>query len=140
MDDTDYIVLYAKPGQSGETAFILPQSPKVKTSDSSVVSSFSNDTLLLNYTLSGLKVVDITSGAAKIRVLLMDRDTAGQWHTPILPGKENWSNYFSIGSNSSILVGGPYLVREASVLESTLLLVGDVIVSEVVKTHCTPEW
>jgi hypothetical protein len=127
MNDTDYIVLYAKAGQSGETSFILPEAPgQITASNPSINITSDGTALTLNYALSGLDVVDLTfssSSSMNVKIILMDRDTAGKWHAPILANDDPFGNFFSIGSNETVLVGGPYLVREASVVDSTLAVV-----------------
>ncbi|CAE6444221.1 unnamed protein product [Rhizoctonia solani] len=54
-------------------------------------------------------------------VLFADSDTAGNFWAPVLApqGKDSlmepnpYANFFQFGTNSSVLVGGPYLVRDA---------------------------
>jgi hypothetical protein len=134
LEDVEYLILYAKRGQEGETALsfgsLSPNSSvNAISNDPNLSQTFSNGILTLNYVLDGLKVVNITLPSssttknATLRILLMDRDTAGAWHAPVLTGVGNWGNYFSIGSNTSIFVGGPYLVRDASIKGSILSIV-----------------
>ncbi|KAJ7483608.1 glycoside hydrolase family 35 protein [Mycena latifolia] len=58
-------------------------------------------------------------------VLFADSVTAATFWAPVLPGAGAFGSYWAIGSNASVLVGGPYLVRNASISGSTLALVGD---------------
>ncbi|KAF7978651.1 hypothetical protein HWV62_45164 [Athelia sp. TMB] len=60
-------------------------------------------------------------------VLFADTDTAGTFWNPVIPASPDteFSNYWQLGSNTSILVGGPYLVRNATVSGSNLALTGD---------------
>ncbi|KAJ7810575.1 galactose-binding domain-like protein [Mycena leptocephala] len=58
-------------------------------------------------------------------VLFADSATATTFWAPVVPGKSTFGNYWAIGSNSSVLVGGPYLVRNATISGSRLALVGD---------------
>jgi len=56
----------------------------------------------------------------------MQKETALNWHAVDLPGHGNYANYFNFGTNSSVLVGGPYLIRSASLIGNTILsLTGD---------------
>ena len=60
-------------------------------------------------------------------VLYADSGTAGTFWSPTLAGdqRDPFANFWSIGTNSSILVGGPYLVRSAELTGTTLALRGD---------------
>ena len=62
-------------------------------------------------------------------VLFGDSDTAGTFFSPVIPASEkgDFSHYWQFGSNASVLVGGPYLVRNATISEdgSALSLWGD---------------
>ncbi|KAK6984994.1 glycoside hydrolase family 35 protein [Favolaschia claudopus] len=58
-------------------------------------------------------------------VLFADSATAATFFAPVIPETSSFGNYWSIGSNSTVLVGGPYLVRNATVSGSRLALVGD---------------
>jgi hypothetical protein len=60
-------------------------------------------------------------------VLYSDADTAGTFWSPEIPANDSveFANYWQFGTNSSILVGGPYLVRNATIAGSTLALRGD---------------
>ncbi|KAJ7644336.1 glycoside hydrolase family 35 protein [Roridomyces roridus] len=127
IDDTDYIIFYALPGQTGETSFILNGQEAIAdlTGLSGVASSSVNGTLVLDYSLNGTVFVPITLGESKIVAILLDKDTANQWHAPVIPGSGNFGNFFSVGSNETVLVSGPYVVRTAEITGNTLLLTGD---------------
>ncbi|KAI9452442.1 glycoside hydrolase family 35 protein [Russula earlei] len=59
-------------------------------------------------------------------VLVSTSYTAGIFFAPILSGIGPHANYWQIGTNSSVLVGGPHLVRNASLgADGTLALNGD---------------
>ena len=60
-------------------------------------------------------------------VLFSDTDTTDTFWCPVLPGdsSKDFGSYFQFGSNESVLVGGPYLVRSARISGSTLALRGD---------------
>ncbi|KAF7346101.1 Beta-galactosidase [Mycena sanguinolenta] len=77
------------------------------------------------YTLSGSSFVPITLGSANIVAIILDKATANQWHAPIIAGPGPFGNYFSIGSNETVLVSGPYVLRNASIASNTLSLTGD---------------
>ncbi|KAJ6552812.1 glycoside hydrolase family 35 protein [Mycena capillaripes] len=58
-------------------------------------------------------------------ILFADSVTAATFWAPVIPGKSAFGNYWAIGSNTTVLVGGPYLVRNATISGSQLALVGD---------------
>ncbi|KAJ7645563.1 glycoside hydrolase family 35 protein [Mycena polygramma] len=126
IDDTDYIILYAPSGQTGETSFLFDSAPTVKLAGASgVTSAYSNGTLVLSYTLNGTTFVPITLGNTRIVALLLDKQTANQWHAPVIAGPGPFGNYFSIGTNETVLVSGPYVLRTAAIKQNTLSLTGD---------------
>ncbi|KAJ7855955.1 glycoside hydrolase family 35 protein [Mycena olivaceomarginata] len=126
IDKTDYIIFYAPTGQTGETSFLFESAPTMNLAGTSgVTSSFSNGTLVLSYTLNGSSFVPITLGTTRIVAVILDKPTANQWHAPIIAGPGNFGNFFSIGSNQTVLVSGPYVLRNASILSNTLFLTGD---------------
>ncbi|GLB41894.1 putative beta-galactosidase, domain 3 [Lyophyllum shimeji] len=90
-----------------------------------VTSSFSNGTLTLNYSLAGSQFVTITSGSNVIVAIVLDKATANTWHAPTIPGSGPFKEFFSVGTNQTVLIGGPYLVRTASISGNTLTLTGD---------------
>ncbi|KZV98894.1 putative beta-galactosidase [Exidia glandulosa HHB12029] len=52
-------------------------------------------------------------------VLYADSDTAGTFWAPVLSSSSNdFGAFWSIGTNDTVIVGGPYLVREASLVEN----------------------
>lgn len=127
IDEADYIILYAPLGQTGETTFILPTQPQVSLNEATNISyDWSNGLLRLNYLLNGTNFVDIKFQLVSLRILILDKQTAGTWHAPVIGNGGDFSNYFSIGSNETVLVSGPYLVRGASLSSTTLFLDGDV--------------
>ncbi|CAL1714365.1 unnamed protein product [Somion occarium] len=126
IDNQDYIILYASPGQTGETVFNFVSTPTVDLSNApGVISKISGNHLTLNYMLQGFGVTTITVGTNKVHVVIMDKTTALQWHASDIAGKGDFGAHFSIGTNQSVLVGGPYLVRTASISRDTLSLTGD---------------
>ncbi|KAJ4469138.1 glycoside hydrolase family 35 protein [Lentinula lateritia] len=126
VDEIDYIILYAPPTQSGETVFVFDSEPTVDVNNASNVNAtFSNGTLTLQYLLNGSQFVSIKHGNLTLVAIIVDKTVANQWHAPVLPGNGEFRNYFSIGSNETILVSGPYVVRNASITGDTLSLNGD---------------
>ncbi|TFK72820.1 glycoside hydrolase family 35 protein [Pluteus cervinus] len=60
-------------------------------------------------------------------VLYSDTVTAATFWSPIIPGahEDPFRNFWGLGTNESIIVGGPYLVRTADIVDGTLSLRGD---------------
>ncbi|OBZ69864.1 putative beta-galactosidase A [Grifola frondosa] len=126
IDKSDYIILYAPEGQTGESLFQFHSEHSVNLTNAPAVAAIStNDTVTLNYQLGPSKYVSVNTGGRTIVVLLLSKETAGQWHVPVIPSNSNFGEYFSVGTNQSVLVGGPYIVRSAAISGNTLSLTGD---------------
>ncbi|KAK0202519.1 glycoside hydrolase family 35 protein [Desarmillaria ectypa] len=127
IGDTDYLILYAPEGQTGETAFLL--STELKTSNLQdaprATATLSDGRLTLQYTLKGSQFIPIQLQSTSFVVILLDKATAYQWHAPIIEGSGTFGNFFSIGTNDTVLVGGPYVLRSSSLSRNTLELTGD---------------
>ncbi|KAJ7729673.1 glycoside hydrolase family 35 protein [Mycena maculata] len=129
IDSTDYIIFYAESGQAGETSFLFDSARSLAKADltglSGVSSSILNGSLVLNYSLNGTVFVPITFGETNIVAILLDKETAYQWHAPIIEGPGSFGNFFSVGTNETVLVSGPYVLRTAAITGGTLSLAGD---------------
>ncbi|KAI0339557.1 glycoside hydrolase family 35 protein [Trametopsis cervina] len=127
IDQTDYIIFYVPTGQSVEIMLTFSDDPIVDLSDAhGAAASISNNTLTVNHILGPTAWIPVTVGVQRSTVLIiMDKATASNWHAPVIPGSNEFGNYFSIGTNQSVLVGGPYLVRTADISQTTLSLSGD---------------
>ncbi|KAJ7589475.1 glycoside hydrolase family 35 protein [Mycena floridula] len=126
IDTIDYVVLYAAAGETGETAFVFSSAPTVDLTIAPRTSSnHSAGLLTLSYTLQGTQFITIQSGSTKIVALILDKPTALQWHAPVVPSTAPFGNFFGIGTNQSVLVSGPYVLRTAQIQGSTLAFVGD---------------
>lgn len=64
-------------------------------------------------------------------IIYTDSIVAGTFWNPTISSDPTnpRSNFYSFGTNETILVGGPYLVRNASISHSTLHLIGDLVAS-----------
>ena len=128
IGDVDYLVLYSPEGQAGETVLTFSSAPTV-SADPNVTSKFADGLLTLHYTLTGIQLVTIVASGNRINLLIMDKLTAYTWHAPLIAESGTFGNFYSVGTNTTILVGGPYVVRNASISGNTLSLVGRIIVS-----------
>jgi hypothetical protein len=118
-------VLYTSAGQTGETALLFSAEPTISITPSSAIStSYNNGTLTLSFVPSGVSTARLTTAAGKsIVVLAMDKPTAMRWHAPIIAGEGEFGAFFGVGTNETVLVGGPYVVRTADISGNTLYLV-----------------
>ncbi|KAF7789942.1 hypothetical protein EIP86_000890 [Pleurotus ostreatoroseus] len=59
-------------------------------------------------------------------ILFADTQTAGSFWAPVIPSTGDFGSFWQFGSNETVLVGGPYLVRNATISSSgELALRGD---------------
>ena len=73
-------------------------------------------------------------------VLVSTSLTAGTFFAPVLDGTGSHASFWQIGTNSTLLVGGPYLVRNASLkADGTLALHGDLNASVTLQVIGPPE-
>ena len=112
--DTDNVVLYAQPGQSGETVLRYSSQPTVKVLAGNVSWSYDNSSgdLRLNYVHNGLLRVQLVSPAGTLSLLVADYPTTATF----------WER--SVASQQ-VLVTGPNLLRTAQLNSDTIELTGD---------------
>jgi len=73
-------------------------------------------------------------------VLVSTSLTAGTFFAPVLDGTGSHSSFWQIGTNSTLLVGGPHLVRNASLgADGTLALHGDLNASVTLQVIGPPQ-
>ncbi|KJA23488.1 glycoside hydrolase family 35 protein [Hypholoma sublateritium FD-334 SS-4] len=126
IDSNDYIIIYAPTGQTGETAIELSNPVLDLSPFPNVTAKFVNGLLTLNFDVGGSQIIPVQNGNDTLFVIIMDKTTANTWHAPVISNANvPFGNYFSVGTNTSILVGGPYVLRDASISGSTLALEGD---------------
>jgi hypothetical protein len=124
----DVLFLFGNSDQQHEASLKLSGTPSKalkSTSQVSVKASTNGETIVTF--LQGLEgLITIWDSNTQL-VLFADTVTTASFFSPIIPGTSNekLAHYWQFGSNSTILVGGPYLVRNATVSGSTLALQGD---------------
>ena len=134
LDGRDVLFLHGSSSQDHEAVLILTGTPNnVRSTQSSLIKfTASNSTSLT----SGSTIVSFLSGIDGLvtiwdsdtqLVLYADSVTAATFWSPTIagPSSDPFANYWGLGTNQSILVGGPYLVRDAKLTGSTLALRGD---------------
>lgn len=85
-------------------------------------------TFLFSNPSSSLTVVSTSSNQL---IIYTDLAVAGTFWNPIISSDPSnpRSNFYSFGTNETVLIGGPYLVRNASISGSTLHIIGDLLAS-----------
>ncbi|KDQ55125.1 glycoside hydrolase family 35 protein [Jaapia argillacea MUCL 33604] len=123
IDDVDYLILYAQAGHSieGIVAPIKSGSPAPQVLGSnSIQATGVNGTVLIQGTPSGISAVTFPGST----VLIVDKHTAlSFWNVRVQ--SPNTTVYDAAPDAPSVLVAGPYLVRNASISGTTLSLYGD---------------
>lgn len=83
-----------------------------------------------------LAVIDTNTSLVLVSTSL----TAGTFFAPVLGGTGPHANFWQIGTNSTVLVGGPHLVRNASLgADGTLALHGDLDASVTLQVIGPPQ-
>jgi hypothetical protein len=119
IDGTDHIILYVPNTQSFEAVVSGPKVSAPSVSGAKGVSAklLDSKSVVITGTPAGLSAVRFGNTA----VLVTDKVTAKSFWQP----HTSTSYDVSPSGASSVLVAGPYLVRNATVAGSTLALVGD---------------
>ncbi|KIJ39023.1 hypothetical protein M422DRAFT_258178, partial [Sphaerobolus stellatus SS14] len=120
IDKTDTIVLYALPGQQIEAVLPNIDSTSVTSHGSpSVTAKISNKSLIITGSPSGTTFIK----AGSTSIIVADKFTARTFWNPKVDTKA--TPYDVAPDVASVLVSGPYLVRNASISGSVLALRGD---------------
>jgi hypothetical protein len=127
----DIVFFYGDAAQAHEIALTLTGEANAKIVLPDTVTS-EEVVVLPNTTI--FSISEGTTGLVTLHdsetqlVLYADRDTATTFWAPIIADSSEgdpFREYWGLGTNQSVLVGGPYLVRTANVEGSTLNLLGD---------------
>lgn len=118
-------MLYGSEGQPLEAVISAPTgetgTPAISGSSSISVNTTNDGSLLITGTPSGISVVD--SGSDTV-IIIADKTTALTFWQTFLQS-QNDSPYDVSYNASSVLLAGPYLIRNATIYSSTLELFGD---------------
>lgn len=135
IDKRDVLFLFGDTDQSHEFAVSLTGSDGVRASQSDVKFSTShvNGLTTVITVLPGVKGLITVFESDTQLVLFSDPVTAATFWAPTIPSTSGaFKNFWQFGSNSTVLVGGPYLVRNATISRSgELALRGDLNTSAV---------
>ncbi|THU84979.1 glycoside hydrolase family 35 protein [Dendrothele bispora CBS 962.96] len=142
IDGRDVLFLYGNSTEQHEVGVALTGTPNrfqatplvqlKKVSD--LNPSFQSDA-------EGFTVVQIVEGVEGLvtvydsdtqLILYADYDTTTTFWQPTIASSssDSFGNFWGIGTNESVIIGGPYLVRSAAISGSTLALRGDLNASE----------
>ncbi|SJL18215.1 uncharacterized protein ARMOST_21793 [Armillaria ostoyae] len=129
IDGRDVLFIYGDTSQEHEIALSLTgrsfrkdydtSSFRATLTPSSVITIFSFPT--------GTQGLVMVYDSDSQLVLFADSDTITTFWAPVIPGdtSDSLRNFWGLGTNQSVLVGGPYLVRSASITGTELALKGD---------------
>ncbi|KAJ7058089.1 glycoside hydrolase family 35 protein [Mycena amicta] len=127
----DVLFLYGNSTQAHEIRLALTGTRStVHQTNSSLITSITSPggTTIIAFQ-PGLTGFSTVYDSTTQLIVYADYQTATTFWAPVIPGTSTFPNYWSIGSNSTLLVGGPYLVRNATISGSTLALTGDLNVT-----------
>ncbi|OJA15263.1 hypothetical protein AZE42_10788 [Rhizopogon vesiculosus] len=121
----DVLFLYGDSTSESEAAITFSGTPRIQ-GGAGVSTTSANGITTVNF-LPGIQGLVTVWDSSEQLVLYSDTDTAGTFWSPEIPAGSSveFANYWQFGTNASILVGGPYLVRNATIRGSTLALRGD---------------
>ncbi|PRP78092.1 hypothetical protein PROFUN_11604 [Planoprotostelium fungivorum] len=82
------------------------------------------------FTGRGVTLLHLQSNGRDVNVIMSDTTTSGRFFQPTLSNStDSLSSYYSIGTNDTALLFGPYLVRNSSVIHDVIHIWGDVNVT-----------
>ncbi|KAF8551280.1 glycoside hydrolase family 35 protein [Imleria badia] len=126
IGNRDVLFVYGDSSQEHEIALRLTGVPRLQAQSASI-SYTSIDGVSTVAFLSGIQGLVTVWDSSEQLILYSDTATAGTFWSPEIPTNpsDDFSNYWQYGTNTSILIGGPYLVRNATISGSTLAIRGD---------------
>lgn len=140
IGDRDVMVLHGDSDQQHEFAY-FGSPPEVLASQIILTTNtgLQGDPTIVTF-LSGINGQVTVIDSSTLLVLYVDSVTAATFWAPTVPGHitDPFKNYWGLGTNQTVLVGGPYLVRDASISGDTLALRGD-LKTDVMLTVIAPK-
>ncbi|KAI0027626.1 glycoside hydrolase superfamily [Vararia minispora EC-137] len=121
LDDTDHIVLYAPEGQYVEVA-LASAAGTVDILGTPLNQTVLDGSLVVSGSLSGISRVSVNNTT----LFIVDKVTAYSFWNPRLLRSTDASIYDLAPDVPSVLIVGPYLVRNATIEDGTLVLFGDI--------------
>ncbi|KAK2463368.1 hypothetical protein APHAL10511_004594 [Amanita phalloides] len=126
IGDRDVLVLYGDASQPHELSYF---GPPAEASSSRIVSTSTDlrgHPTIVTF-LPGVSGQVTVVDSPTMFVLYVDSTAIGTFWAPVIAGglTDPLRNFWALGSNQTVLVGGPYLVRSANISGDTLSLRGD---------------
>lgn len=130
IDGRDVLFIHGRKGQDHELAFVPAGRPNFFRQSSPIKLDTLNNSATLVTILPGAEGLITVWDSDKQLVLYADTETAGTFWAPVIPSadaNDPFRSFWQYGTNTSVLVAGPYLVRKASITDRgrTLELTGD---------------
>ncbi|CAL1698277.1 unnamed protein product [Somion occarium] len=137
----DVLFLFGDSDQSHEFSFTPSGKPTIRPTESNVKLSKDGSSTLVSVLPGSTGLVTVWESDAQL-VLFSDPVTAATFWAPVIPSTDNSTplkNFWQFGSNTTVLVGGPYLVRNATITRSgELALRGDLNDSAILTVIAPP--
>ncbi|KAL0566470.1 hypothetical protein V5O48_015544 [Marasmius crinis-equi] len=131
IDGRDVLFLYGDSEQEHEAALALNGTSIVNVTTPLIQIQPSNASESIVTFAKGIQGLQTIHSSDTQLVLFADTTTAGTFWSPAIANADDpHGNYWSIGTNETVLIGGPYLVRSANISDGVLNLKGDFDVSE----------
>lgn len=126
IDGRDILFLHGDSNQEHEVALNLNGTPNLHHRKTNLV-VFSHSSPTVVTFLSGITGLVTVWDSDTQLILYADSVTAASFWSPVIASHNHdpLKNFWGLGTNDSILVGGPYLVRSAEISGSNLALRGD---------------
>ena len=129
IDGRDILFLHGNSNQEHEVVLGLRGIPRLHHRHSPLITHTRISTIkgtIISF-LPGIKGLVTVWDSDTQLILYSDTETAATFWSPVIASKttDPLKNYWGLGTNDSILVGGPYLVRSAEISGSNLALRGD---------------
>ncbi|KIK65261.1 glycoside hydrolase family 35 protein [Collybiopsis luxurians FD-317 M1] len=122
IDSRDVLFLYGSTSQSHEFALALPgassTSPSVFKAASGSSFGLSRNMTVFSFTAPFTPGLVTVFESATQLILFADTPTAGGFFAPTIASPSSTDphkNFWGVGTNDTVLIGGPYLVRSASI-------------------------
>ncbi|KAF9524253.1 glycoside hydrolase family 35 protein [Crepidotus variabilis] len=132
IDGRDILFLYGDPAHEHEFALHLTGKPNKLQNEKPALFQISEQSTNAPHVttvnlLEGVEQLVTVYDSDTMLVLYADEATTATFWAPTIAVKadDQFKNYWGIGTNDTILIGGPYLVREAIITGTTLALRGD---------------
>jgi hypothetical protein len=127
IGERDVLFLHGSSSQHHEAAIWLGKSGSASKHPLVVFSEPFPSGLSLVQFMPGINALVTVWDSSEQLVLYADTETTASFWSPVLAGQNELANHWQLGTNASVLVGGPYLVRNATLHDNLLALRGDLI-------------